>query len=203
MTLLAMASAGSATALPRGHRLAAGHRLAHDGGRDTLDLRERDRRPSGRGPRAGGARPRTRTGRPGTSRRPAGGSRARRRVMRMTASRTCSSTWLRTRVEFRVCTRESRSCCCSIHGNSATWSVQPSLPSERELQGDVAELDLGARGVSRLLLDAGRVQVDAVQAALVLDGKAATAVVGDARVHLRDRRLVEAQVAVSAPGPRT
>jgi hypothetical protein len=45
----------------------------------------------------------------------------------MTASSTCSNTWFRTRVEFRVCTRESRSCCCSIHGNSPTWSVLPSL----------------------------------------------------------------------------
>jgi hypothetical protein len=47
----------------------------------------------------------------------------------MTASRTCSNTWFKTRVEFRVWTRDKSSCCCSTHGNSAIWAVECSVPS--------------------------------------------------------------------------
>ena len=99
-------------------------------------------------------------------------------------------------MEFRVWTRESRSCCCSIQGNSAIC-VGGAVPAQqRELQGDVAELDLGARGRAGLPLHVGGVDVDAVQAALVLDGEAPV-LVEDAGVGLGDGGLGQADVVVA------
>ena len=103
-------------------------------------------------------------------------------------------------MEFSVCTRESRSCCCSIQGNSTTWSVDAVRADEREPQGDVAELDLRAVGQLRPL-HADGVDVDAVQAALVLDEEGAVQVL-DPRVRLGDRGLGEPQVVAARPPHR-
>jgi uncharacterized protein (DUF952 family) len=65
----------------------------------------------------------------------------------------------------------------------------------RELQGHVAELDLRA-GTQVAPLDAGGVDVHAVQAPLVLDRERAV-VVQDAGVALRDRGLGQAEVVVA------
>ena len=73
-------------------------------------------------------------------------------------------------------------------------------PEQRELEGDVAQLDLRAVQQGRLL-HLGGVDVHAVQAALVLDGEAAV-LVGDPRVRLGDRRLGERQVVVAGPSER-
>ncbi len=70
-------------------------------------------------------------------------------------------------------------------------------PEERELQRDVAELDLGPGGELGPA-HLGRVHVDAVEAARVLDEEAALLVV-DAGVELRDRGLVERDVVVARP----
>ena len=144
MTLWAWPSEGSATALP----VATVSPVSS--ARRTTEV-ERPVISSGEG---GAAPPRpTRTRRPATDGM-AGGVRASpstrsrkprsARVICMTASSTCSRTWLRTRVELRACTRERRSCCCSIQGSSAICSVAPSPADGGELQGDVAELDLRA-----------------------------------------------------------
>ena len=124
ITLCAVPSDGSATALPVATvspGLAAP--CARPRSRCPASRRAASGRPRG-GPRAAAGRPRS--GSASASAALSASSRKPRsaRVMRMTASSTCSSTWLSTRVEFRVWTSDSRSCCCSIQGNSAICSVR-------------------------------------------------------------------------------
>ena len=73
-------------------------------------------------------------------------------------------------------------------------------PEQRELERDVAELDLGARGQLGPL-DLGRVDVDAVEAALVLDEETALLVL-DVGVGLGDRGLVQREVVVAGASHR-
>ena len=136
----------------------------------------------------------TRTRRPATDgmagrvRAPSTSSRKPRsaRVICMTASSTCSRTWLRTRVEFRAWTRESRSCCCSIQGSSAICSVEPSPVMGENFRVTLPSW-IWAPGRELAPLHARGVDVDAVEAALVLDHESRRSRAGCGRGSSRSR----------------
>ena len=120
------------------------------------------------------------------------------RVMRMTASRTCSSTWLSDQGRVQGLHQREQELLLLDPRELGDLVGAPSGRERGELQGDVAELDLRARAEAAPCCDRAGVEVHAVQAALVLDGEVAL-LVDDAGVHLGDRGLGEAEVVVPRP----